>query len=209
MKEGYKLFSEAFVLFLVFFSLALTACAEDGKVFLVDLEYRQGDLVVGGWSVADGFAPSRVTQPSDGYICRVYSLNKGVLEEFRFLPSEEVCFDSVDSSGEYSFECMKKDTNLVLAIDYYVDAEEIAFYNAAGGLKGRIEVHNPGMTAKDEEVSKENTDDGNVNQYVPCLVAAFLGLAFLALIGNRFRDKKIREKRDELLEWNEEQEKLR
>ena len=207
--ENRKIISLTIAVFL----LCLGVLAENpGRIYVLDLNYDQGNLSLQDIGTREGYASGRVIQPDKGYRCDVLSTEGTVLESFRFDIPLRVYYDKFDPrSGEITGGVENLDSaDYALTIPYFKNAKSIEFYDPDGTLRLSVDVSefSEQTTVKPSTTLPAEKPSGITGCliYLPVLLLIALVLFF----GYRkLETKKIENQRREFEEWKEEQERLK
>lgn len=103
--------------------------AVENKVFILDLNYDNGQISINDVITKAGYAPDRKLQPEQGYKLEITKGNE-VLYSFKFEIPLKINTDVIEEKGEISggIVILEK-TNFALVVPYYKDAEHIKIYD--------------------------------------------------------------------------------
>ena len=64
--------------------LPITIALESTKVYIIDLSYKDGELIINDKIIKYGYAPDRALQPLEGYRAEIISFDNNILYTFKF-----------------------------------------------------------------------------------------------------------------------------
>ncbi len=170
------------ILIMLLMILPIVFALESTKVYIVDLSYRDGELIINDKIIKYGYAPDRKLQPLEGYKAEIISLGHDVLYSFKFeIPLKEYVDVSDNVTQQISGGLIKLSENdFALILPYYDNAKEIVFYDEDNEEIASVHV---------EEEEKEEEQH---NYWI--WVLEFLILLVLVIL---FVRHKMKEKREE------------
>jgi len=117
-------------LLLITLILLLNIALAENKVFIVDLNYKDGKITVNDVMTKAGYYPDRKLQPEKGYTLELISDDDMVLHSFRFEVPLKIYTDVIDENGEIKGGILiLNETNFALVLPYYDDAKYIKIYD--------------------------------------------------------------------------------
>ncbi|MFH2028156.1 MAG: hypothetical protein ABIJ08_03390 [Nanoarchaeota archaeon] len=111
---------------LVFVSFAH---AQEGKVMVVNFQYKEGFITFKERTVMLGYYPDRNYQPENGYKAEIISATGEVLYSFKFNIGTDIFVDYDDNSALSGGLIRLNETDFSLVLPYLDEAYEIRFYN--------------------------------------------------------------------------------
>lgn len=118
------------ILVIFILTLLLDVALAENKVFIVDLNYKDGIITVNDIMIKIGYYPDRKLQPEIGYTLELVSEDK-VLYSFKFEVPLEIRTDVIDEDGEVKGGIIVlSETNFALILPYYDEAKEIRVYDS-------------------------------------------------------------------------------
>lgn len=118
------------ILALLILTLLLDTALAENKVFIVDLNYKDGIITVNDIMIKAGYYPDRRLQPERGYTLELVSEDR-VLYSFKFEVPLEIHTDVIDEDGEIKGGVIVlNETNFALIVPYYDKASEIRVYDS-------------------------------------------------------------------------------
>lgn len=103
--------------------------AVENKVFIVDLNYKDGVITIDDIMTKAGYYPDRKLQPEGGYTLELMS-EEGSLYSFNFQVPLKIYTDVIEDDGEISGGVVVlSETNFALVLPYFDDAKEIRIYD--------------------------------------------------------------------------------
>ncbi len=118
------------IILLVILILSLNIALAENKVYIVDLEYKDGVITVNDIVTKTGYYPDRKLQPERGYTLELVSEDDLALYSFKFQVPLKIYTDVIDSGGEINGGVIiLNETNFALIVPYDDDAKEIKIYD--------------------------------------------------------------------------------
>ena len=118
------------ILLAAFFSLNLASAANISKVFVLDLTYSKGDIIINEYITKYGYYPDRKFQPDDGYAVEVISDDNQILYFSKFYVPNRFFIDSTLNDTNLTGGVMELDkTNFAMVLPYYSNAKSVYFFN--------------------------------------------------------------------------------
>ena len=106
--------------------LCITVVAEQDKVYVLNLEYDNGQITIIEKTLKYGYAPDRISEGD--HALYVMDEDENILESFKFEVPLEVYTDLyADGRVEGGVELLDK-TNFSLIVPYYADGDKIVIY---------------------------------------------------------------------------------
>jgi len=138
---------------IVIISLLITgfATAQENKIYVLNIHYDRGDIVLNSIEVKNGFAPDYRIQPEIGYRIDVVSFTNKVLFSFKteipiiFLsPKVEnpIYFSLPDQEG---LPEVPEEQDITLLIPYFEEGKEINVYNPQNVKVSTIDISQYGV----------------------------------------------------------------
>lgn len=141
------------------------------KVFVLKLNYDEGNLKFINLSIKPGFAPSRVIQPETGYRCEIISSSDEVVYSFKFTIPNKLSAPP-PRPGEKPIGSLTLDKiNFSLIIPYFKDAKLINIYTPKNILAFSLDISE--LTKAPESVSK---------QKLPPAPGARINIVYIAIL---------------------------
>lgn len=168
------------ILIILLMILPIAIALESSKVYIIDLSYKDGRLVINDKIIKYGYAPDRTLQPLEGYRAEIISFNNDILYTFKFeIPLKEYVDIGDNITNEISGGLIKlSETDFALILPYYNNAKEIVFYDEENNKAVSVDV----IEKKQEEVKKQN--------YLLWLIGFIILLVLIFLLVRRRKKKK-------------------
>ncbi len=104
--------------------------AEENKVYIIDLHYKDEVITVNDIIIKTGYYPDRKLQPEKGYTLELISDDNFVLYSFKFEVPLKIYTDVIDENKEVrGGVIVLNETNFALILPYYDNAKEIKIYD--------------------------------------------------------------------------------
>jgi len=182
-----------------------------GKIYIIELDYTQGNLSLQSIGTRSGFATDRRIQPDNGYRCDVMSSSGLFLESFKFDIPLRVYYDNFDQNtgkimggGVQQLESV----NFTLSIQYFKNAKSINFYDPNGTLLLSADVSKfSESTTTRTSITPPNKNPGSVMNYAIYIPLLLILLLAAFLTHRKLKAKRIEKQREEFGRWKSEQEK--
>lgn len=122
--------------------LPIVFALESTKVYIIDLSYRDGKLIINDKIIKYGYAPDRTLQPLEGYKAEIISLDNDILYSFKFeIPLKEYTDISSNITNQLSGGLIKLSENdFALILPYYDNAKEIVFYDGENNKVASVDI---------------------------------------------------------------------
>jgi len=182
------------ILMIMLMILPIAIALESTKVYIVDLSYNDGKLIVNDEVIIKyGYAPDRVLQPLDGYKAEIISLDNDILYTFKFeIPLNEYVDISDNVTNQITGGLIKlTETDFALVMPYYDDAKEIVFYDETNNKAASVHIMEE-IGEKEEAHEGEEHEEKGRNIWL--WVFEFLVLLVLIIL---FVRHKMKEKKEE------------
>lgn len=129
------------ILLLLAILLAGGVSAAENKIYVVNVEYKRGDMFLKDISVNIGYAPDRKIQPDTGYKAEVISFKGNASYFFKFKVPNVVASDVFPVEGEPAGSLVYLDeVNFALIIPYFGDGKTISIYDENGTKKLSVDI---------------------------------------------------------------------
>ena len=128
------------ILLLILINIAI---AQTNKVFILNLNYDNGEISLRDKIVKVGYPPDRKIQPEVGYRIDIISRDDTMLYSFKFEIPLDVYVDatSPNNSREITGGLIKlNETDFALTMPYFKDAKEINIYDKENKELLRVDV---------------------------------------------------------------------
>jgi len=144
------------ILILMLMVLPAVIALESTKVYIVDLSYKEGSLIINDIIIKYGHAPDRRLQPLKGYRAEVVSVYDDVLYTFNFeIPLKEYVDISDNITKQITGGIIRlTETDFALLLPYYDDAKEIIFYDELNNNVASVDIREKGKEIKEEREEK-------------------------------------------------------
>lgn len=117
-------------LILVLILLVNIVLAVENKVFIVDLNYKEGEIKINDIMTKDGYYPDRKLYPETGYTLELISEDNTVLYSFKFQVPLKIYTDVIDENGETKGGIIVlNETDFALIFPYYGNAKYVKIYD--------------------------------------------------------------------------------
>lgn len=172
------------IILIMLLILPIVFALESSKVYIIDLSYKDGELIINDKIVKYGYAPDRKLQPLEGYRAEIASLAGDILYTFKFkIPLDEYVDISDNITQEISGGLIKLSENdFALVLPYYDTAKEVVFYDEENN-----EVVSVDIEEEKEELEKEKEE---YNYWIWILEFLILLVLVVLFIRHKIKEKK-------------------
>lgn len=172
------------ILIILLVILPIAVALESTKVYIIDLSYKDGKLIVNNKIIKYGYAPDRALQPLEGYKAEIISFDNTILYSFKFeVPLKEYLDVSDNITKQISGGLVKLTENdFALILPYYDNAKEIVFYDELSNKVTSVDVV--------EEKKKEEVEEKEPNTWIWALEFLILLVLVILFIRHKIKEKK-------------------
>lgn len=174
------------ILMILLVVLPIAIALESTKVYIVDLSYRDGKLMVNDEIIIKyGYAPDRILQPLEGYKVEIVSFDNDVLYTFKFdVPLKEYVDISDNVTKQITGGVIKlTETDFALIMPYYDDAKEIIFYDELNNDVASVDI-------KEEKKEKEEEYEEGRNIWIWVFEFFVLLILIVLYVLHKRKEKK-------------------
>lgn len=139
-QRGWMFMKGKLVLMLVMLIMLAGSVNAFDKIFVVDFNYNQGDIIVNDKLVKYGHYPDRKIQPTEGHIVEIISDTDELLYSFKFEVPLKIWVDSSDENKLSGGYIILDNVDFALVMPYFDNAAEIRIYEPDGSSKGKLEL---------------------------------------------------------------------
>ena len=171
------------ILVMLLMVLPIVIALESTKVYIIDLSYKDGKLVINDKIVKYGYAPDYKLQPLEGYRAEIVSVDESILYFFKFeIPLKEYV-DVSDNESVIAGGLIKlSETDFALILPYYDNAKEIVFYDEANNKAASVDVK--------EEKKEEKKEEEKTNIWIWALEFFILLVLIVLFVRHKMREKR-------------------